>query len=65
MRANVIHLTNSAVVKQFPAAQCIQQRLFGAFSSSINKSNNVGDIAQRKIFGYIASAYSAIYYVTD
>ena len=49
--ANVVNLTNSLIFKQYPVTQCIQQRFFGAFSSTINKWGNVGNIKEKPIFG--------------
>ncbi|XP_043790481.1 39S ribosomal protein L35, mitochondrial [Apis laboriosa] len=48
-----INLTNSLVHKQLPITQCIQQRFFGAFSSTIYNWNNVCHIKQKPILGHI------------
>lgn len=49
--ANIVNLTSSLISKQYPVTQCIQQRFFGAFSSTINKWGNVGNIKEKPIFG--------------
>ena len=48
-----INLTNSLVPKQLPITQCIQQRFFGAFSSTIHNWNNVSHIKQKPVLGYV------------
>ncbi|CAL7937889.1 unnamed protein product [Xylocopa violacea] len=52
LRTNVTGLTNSLISNsKFPVTQFNKQRFFGAFSSTINKWNNVGSIKQNAILG--------------
>ncbi|CAK9795444.1 39S ribosomal protein L35, mitochondrial [Anthophora plagiata] len=51
VRANVVNITNSIISKQLPVVQCVQQRFFGAFPSTINNWKGVADIKQNAILG--------------
>ncbi|XP_076759356.1 mitochondrial ribosomal protein L35 [Xylocopa sonorina] len=51
LRANATGLTGSLISKQFPVTQAIKQRFFGAFSSTINRWDNVGCIKQKALIG--------------
>ncbi|XP_068978444.1 uncharacterized protein mRpL35 isoform X2 [Bombus flavifrons] len=53
LRGSVVNITSSLIPKQCPITQCIQHRFFGAFSSTINKCNDVGNTKQKPIFGKI------------
>ncbi|XP_017878176.1 39S ribosomal protein L35, mitochondrial [Ceratina calcarata] len=50
-RTKLAHLATSLISKQSLVTQCVQQRFFGAFSSTINNWSNVSNIKRSDIFG--------------